>query len=182
VVVYCSSFPEESVKPLFTARVVGPRSRPLRREGALSPASVVVSQVGMTSGASGYRRLRHARLSGAGEYIVRSMLAKTIADSLVTSQDADPHTVLQDCLGTHLRRVCLNREASPNAGVLLLAKEADENGAITPRLWCAFTTDGMAIAYASSLDPKPHARILRKPTSQISQTASVYITSLSLTV
>ncbi|KAI5123050.1 hypothetical protein M0805_000485 [Coniferiporia weirii] len=56
------------------------------------------------------------------------------------------------------------------------------------RLWCAFTTSSMAIAYASSEDPKPRALILHRPTSlpargpllKANGRGHVYITALPL--
>jgi len=47
-------------------------------------------------------------------------------------------------------------DTHPNAGVLLMTKEAQESGDVIPRLWCAFTTESMAVAYANSetLTPK----------------------------
>ncbi|KAM5531577.1 hypothetical protein V8D89_014746 [Ganoderma adspersum] len=51
-----------------------------------------------------------------------------------------------------------------------------------PRLWCAFTTESMAVGYATSLCPKPSAAVLRRPPRGpgASQGPSVYITALPL--
>lgn len=54
----------------------------------------------------------------------------------------------------------------PQAGIILLTKEpnSDSSEGFTTRLWCAFTTPSMAIAYASSFDPKPK---VSTPTSDV---------------
>jgi hypothetical protein len=63
---------------------------------------------------------------------------------------------------------------STKVGLIILVKENDETGGFkrkwfsfvpdeadltavvaSARLWCAFTTSSMAVAYASSLDPEP---------------------------
>ncbi|KAI1794131.1 N-terminal nucleophile aminohydrolase [Ganoderma leucocontextum] len=53
---------------------------------------------------------------------------------------------------------------------------------IKPRLWCAFTTESMAVGYTTSLCPKPSAAVLRRPPRApgSSQGPSVYITALPL--
>ena len=99
--------------------------------------------------------------------------------------------------------LCAKRdELSPQAGVILLAKERDEDtgqhkgkfllafrltalearplsilpdcgyrqrpwwldtnagSSAAARLWCAFTTESMAVAFASSLSPKPNVRLV----------------------
>ncbi|KAF7361685.1 hypothetical protein MVEN_00512000 [Mycena venus] len=53
----------------------------------------------------------------------------------------------------------------PSTGVVLLTTEEDGEGEMTARLWCAFTTPSMAIAYASPGNPLGKALILRRPKS-----------------
>ncbi|KAF8556129.1 N-terminal nucleophile aminohydrolase [Imleria badia] len=141
-------------------------------------------------------------ISGAGEHIMRAGLARTIADVLRPGQDSaevDVHDVLTR---TFLNKPNLPRgDIHPNAGVLLMTKEAQESGDTIPRLWSAFTTESMAVAYANSetLTPKVwtslvykfghikkccKAKILRRPeTSQpvlATNASPVYITALPL--
>ncbi|KAJ3555771.1 hypothetical protein NM688_g2390 [Phlebia brevispora] len=120
-------------------------------------------------------------VSGSGEYIVRMMLAKTVADAVLSSPEDDVHDSLQRILN-EFHDTCRSRgETSPSAGILLLVKEVNDDR-VTPRLWCAFTTHSMAVGYASSLHPKPKAMILRRPTPRDDNRArSIYITTLPLT-
>lgn len=134
---------------------------------------------------SNSRRGVACSVSGAGEQIIRSFLAQAIADALFAtpSQDNefDTHSVLERLLTNRLIENCGLSE--PQAGVLLLTKEPSEEtpDGYTARLWCAFTTASMAIAYVSSYDPKPKALILRRPSRQPPDgSPSLFITSLSL--
>ncbi|KAI0743546.1 nucleophile aminohydrolase [Daedaleopsis nitida] len=139
-------------------------------------------------------------VSGAGEYITRMSLARTICEAVeATNETEDIHDVLQRVLGSEFFKLCAQRgELSPQAGVLLLVKECDDGGHEQPhytrkshpkprtssmqfapnfpcaprksprlvfrtRLWCAFTTESMAIGVASSLSQKPSAAVLRRP-------------------
>ncbi|KAI0374033.1 N-terminal nucleophile aminohydrolase [Pilatotrama ljubarskyi] len=97
---------------------------------------------------------------GAGEYITRMSLAKTICEALESAGDeGDTHEILEQVVGRHFCELCRERgEMSPQAGVILLVKENDGNGELKPRLWCAFTTESMAVGYASSLSSKPNVR------------------------
>ncbi|TBU49519.1 N-terminal nucleophile aminohydrolase [Dichomitus squalens] len=54
--------------------------------------------------------------------------------------------------------------------------------AFKPRLWCAFTTESMAIGYATTLSPKPSTVILRRPPRAPGRenSPSVYTTALPL--
>lgn len=78
---------------------------------------------------------------------------------------------------------CRNRGVlRPEAGILLLMAE-EEDDKVAARLWCAFTTPSMAIAYASLKSPKPTALILRQPNSteaHDNQEPPVYITAITL--
>jgi len=69
----------------------------------------------------------------------------------------------------------------PEAGILLLIAEGVDN--VVARLWCAFTTPSMAIAYASLKSPKPKALILRQPHNMEvhgDQEPPVFITAITL--
>jgi len=89
-------------------------------------------------------------VSGAGEHIIRTALARSVGEAFMMFEDADPHDILHRTLVEIFWNPCRNRgEPSPNAGMILLTKSE------TVRLWCAFTTPSMAIAYASSVDPVP---------------------------
>ncbi|GLB37601.1 putative N-terminal nucleophile aminohydrolase [Lyophyllum shimeji] len=106
-------------------------------------------------------------ISGAGEYIARATLAKAIADAfrlaIARKEDVDAHDILHSVLLNNFWAPCRKRGVTdPNVGVLLLMSEQIE-GKTYVRLWCAFTTASMAIAYASSRNPRPKAQILRRP-------------------
>ncbi|KDQ57831.1 hypothetical protein JAAARDRAFT_178341 [Jaapia argillacea MUCL 33604] len=108
-------------------------------------------------------------VSGSGEYIIRTSLAKSVGDSL-QDPDIDTHEVLKRTLIGFCKNCERWGEHDPNAGILLLTQEVGEKGAegqshVQPvaRLWCAFTSPAMAIAFASSQDPNPKAMILRRP-------------------
>ncbi|KAH7913905.1 nucleophile aminohydrolase [Hygrophoropsis aurantiaca] len=127
-------------------------------------------------------------ISGAGEHIIRTCLARSIGDALRPPEaspaeiDIDTHEVLHRVITHHFEKATKDRgEHTPNAGVLLLTKEVGSDGAARPRLWCAFTTESMAVAYASSTQPKPKSSILRRPKrSGSTDASSVYITSIPL--
>ncbi|KIJ67970.1 hypothetical protein HYDPIDRAFT_180069 [Hydnomerulius pinastri MD-312] len=132
-------------------------------------------------------------ISGAGEHITRAGLARGIGDAIRAAEgskrqddpEVDVHDLLTRTLAEQFRNPIQARgEPSPNAGVLLMTKEAQEDGDVIARLWCAFTTESMAIAYASSKKPVPKASVLRRPkaayTTPPTQASSVYITALPL--
>ncbi|KAI0297108.1 nucleophile aminohydrolase [Russula brevipes] len=103
-------------------------------------------------------------VSGQGELITQSSLAKTLAERIATSTEGDTHEILRSVLADQFFGKWQQRgEHQPAAGVLLLTRGVDGNEG-TPRLWCAFTTKSMAIAYASSRQPKPKAVVLRNTT------------------
>ncbi|EIW63309.1 N-terminal nucleophile aminohydrolase [Trametes versicolor FP-101664 SS1] len=108
-------------------------------------------------------------VSGAGEDITRASLAKTICSSVeAAGEDGDIHDVLQTVIGHQFHKVCAERgETSPQAGVILLVKEYDDDGQLRPRLWCAFTTESMAIGYASSVSSKPSVRPSLHPATAV---------------
>ncbi|KAI0823640.1 N-terminal nucleophile aminohydrolase [Trametes gibbosa] len=123
-------------------------------------------------------------VSGAGEYVTRMSLAKTTCEAVEAAGDEeDTHEVLQRVIGQQFRKLCLDREeTSPQAGIILLVKEHDNDGQVRPRLWCAFTTESMAIGYASSSSSKPTATILRRRPGRggAGEASSVYIAALPL--
>ncbi|TFY54678.1 hypothetical protein EVG20_g9613 [Dentipellis fragilis] len=123
-------------------------------------------------------------VSGTGELIIETALAKILADALEQSPDEDTHEVLRSVLVDKFYKEWISRgEDEPNAGVLLLTKEASGASEPVARLWCAFTTPSMAIGYASSTMPKPIVKILRNPThSHDAIHPPLYITSLPLHV
>ncbi|KAJ7680573.1 asparaginase [Mycena polygramma] len=106
-------------------------------------------------------------VSGAGEYIVRADLARTIGDALNKAsgtEDVDVHGILQRVLTDDFWIPSRNpSNPDPSAGVILLTTEEDEERQPLARLWCAFTTPSMAIAYATSENPHGKALILRRP-------------------
>ncbi|KZT08342.1 N-terminal nucleophile aminohydrolase [Laetiporus sulphureus 93-53] len=122
-------------------------------------------------------------VSGAGEDIIRAALAKTICDALETSEGDRTHAVVQSILADRLNAVRAGEEIrEAETGLLLLVKERDmHDHRIIPRLWCAFTTESMAIAYASSLDPRPKALVLRRSSADRINGRPFYITALPLT-
>lgn len=120
-------------------------------------------------------------VSGTGEHIIRVGMARAIGDALHFSENqegTDVHDLLLSLLTERPAAGCIPH---PNAGVLLLTAES---GNSKPRLWCAFTAEGMAIAYASSDKPIPKATILRRSDiigrPDVPEKQSVYITALSM--
>ncbi|KAI0695475.1 nucleophile aminohydrolase [Cytidiella melzeri] len=93
-------------------------------------------------------------VAGSGEYIMRMMLAKTIGEAVMQA----PDDYIDDTVVFHqmFSAMCRARgEREPSVGVLLVTQELNEGGGSIARLWCAFTTKSMAIAYASTASPKP---------------------------
>ncbi|KAJ7594287.1 nucleophile aminohydrolase [Mycena floridula] len=119
-------------------------------------------------------------LSGAGEQIIRTDLARSLGTDL-GQEDIDVHQVLQLLLQDKFWKPCIEGgDVQPNAGVLLLTLDDEDK----PRLWCAFTTPSMAIAYVSSTGlGKPTAMILRREEAHVrldAQVPHIFITSISL--
>lgn len=106
-------------------------------------------------------------VSGQGELIMQSSIAKTLAER-VAAAEGDTHDVLRSVLVDHFYSKWHGRgEHQPAVGVLLLTRGVDGDESTT-RLWCAFTTQSMAVAYSSSQHPKPKAVILRNTTHDFS--------------
>ncbi|KAH0588929.1 hypothetical protein H2248_004714 [Termitomyces sp. 'cryptogamus'] len=120
-------------------------------------------------------------ISGAGEHVVRSMLAREIGNcfslAIVPGGDIDAHDILHTVVLEKFWIPCRERGVvAPDVGILLLLVEQIEGKPsgmyfqsivhdtynTQARLWCAFTTPSMAIAYASSSRSKP-AVIQRYP-------------------
>ncbi|RDB24942.1 Threonine aspartase 1 [Hypsizygus marmoreus] len=126
-------------------------------------------------------------VSGAGESIVRATIARAIGDGfkdcISKEEEVDPHSIISTVVVDRFCGPCRDRgEVNLDVGIILLVTEDIENK-ITARLWCAFTTPSMAIAYASSETPKPKAQILRRPKSKPSSLTSephIFITAISL--
>jgi len=125
-------------------------------------------------------------VSGTGEPIIRANFARKLSEALNQYPNgsdyephSDPHEILNQTLVGYWESCQLWRGAEvPSVGVILLTVDNSE-----VRLWCAFTTASMAIAYASSENPKPKAVILRHPHPHTQGTdgkAQIYITSLSI--
>ncbi|KAH9040731.1 asparaginase [Lactarius pseudohatsudake] len=118
-------------------------------------------------------------VSGQGELIVQSSMAKTLAERIA---EGDTHDVLRSVLVDHFYSKWHRRgEHQPAVGVLLLTRGMDGDESTT-RLWCAFTTQSMAVAYSSSQHPKPKALVLRNTTHDFSNEDGrppLFITTLS---
>ncbi|KAG2755226.1 N-terminal nucleophile aminohydrolase [Suillus brevipes Sb2] len=128
-------------------------------------------------------------ISGAGEHIMRGGLARALGEALQSRQsddsELDTHQVLLRILNQQFTEPLRQRgERMPNAGVLLLTKEQGEDEVVVRKLWCAFTTESMAVAYASTTKPSPKASILRRPVLTGSAVdvdkSSVFITALPI--
>ncbi|KZV86225.1 N-terminal nucleophile aminohydrolase [Exidia glandulosa HHB12029] len=136
-------------------------------------------------------------VSGTGEDIVRTGLARTIVETIVARGTDATHEVLHELLAeTFWESSLASGELEPSAGALVMVREsdnsneADENDSAL-RLWCAFTTPSMAVGYTTSTASKHKAVILRRPAelsaSNCAETgegdrpkARVYITTLSI--
>ncbi|KAJ7091214.1 asparaginase [Mycena epipterygia] len=126
-------------------------------------------------------------VSGAGEYIIKASLARSISDALSRESeqaDIDVHQILERALIDGFwvpSRTPSNPD--PSAGIVMLTTEEDDDGSLTGRLWCAFTTPSMAIAYASSENPLGKALILRRPKdveTRSNDRPRIFITGFSL--
>ncbi|KAF8628882.1 hypothetical protein AX15_003668 [Amanita polypyramis BW_CC] len=120
-------------------------------------------------------------VSGAGEHIVRAALARAVGEAFMISGGIDPHEILYRALIEKFWNPCKARgEPNTDAGLILLTKNGDSESV---RLWCAFTTPSMAIAYASTLHPVPRALILRRPPeldNKLSDKPRIYVTAVTL--
>ncbi|CUA66885.1 threonine aspartase [Rhizoctonia solani] len=117
-------------------------------------------------------------ISGAGEMIMRAFLAKELAES-VRRPDCDAHEEIERTLNKFIDMCARRGSDHANAGVILIVAEHHEDGVVRPRLWCGFTTQSFAVAYATSMDSPPKAVILRRPNRE-SDKSGLYITSLPL--
>ncbi|KAI0027816.1 nucleophile aminohydrolase [Vararia minispora EC-137] len=102
-------------------------------------------------------------ITGQGELIIRSSVAKMIAEAVENSPgEDDMHDILKHVLiDKFYKKWKAYGEPQPDIGVLVLRKQFDSTKA---RLWCAFTTPSMAIGYATTEHPKPKAVILKNLT------------------
>ncbi|KAH9002045.1 asparaginase [Lactarius hatsudake] len=167
--------------------------RPLRRGGLLLKPSGRVGEAAVFGAGCWAERLSDGRsvacsVSGQGELIVQSSVAKTLAERIAanTAAEGDTHDVLRSVLVDHFYSKWHQRgEHQPAVGVLLLTRgmDGDESTSIAQfRLWCAFTTQSMAVAYSSSQHPKPKALVLRNTTHDFSNEDGrppLFITTLS---
>ncbi|TFK73923.1 N-terminal nucleophile aminohydrolase [Pluteus cervinus] len=124
-------------------------------------------------------------VSGAGEEIMRTSLAQQLASAIETaSESGDVHEILKGVMEEKFAGIHRSRgQSHPNAGLVLLTAENEGEEEPRVRLWCAFTTESMAIAYASSRHPVPKAKVLRRgPEKNIATTDGLhlYITSFSI--
>ncbi|KAI0270769.1 nucleophile aminohydrolase [Russula aff. rugulosa BPL654] len=132
----------------------------LKHSGRVGEAAIFGSGCWAERSAAGGRSVA-CSVSGQGELIMQSFLAKTLAERTVASTEGDTHEVLRSVLVDQFYDKWNQRgEHQPAVGVLLLTQGVDGDESTT-RLWCAFTTQSMAVAYASSRQPKPKARVLR---------------------
>ncbi|KAJ7178360.1 asparaginase [Mycena crocata] len=117
--------------------------------------------------AEGRRRQEMAcSVSGAGEYIIKASLARAISNAIEKdpADDLDVHEILQRVLIDDFWKPSRTpTNPDPSAGVIVLTTEEDDDGLLMGRVWCAFTTPSMAIAYASSDNSHAKALILRRP-------------------
>ncbi|KAK7053460.1 hypothetical protein VNI00_004086 [Paramarasmius palmivorus] len=118
-------------------------------------------------------------VTGAGEYITRASLARTLAKAIISNPiEEDPHDTIHRIFKEEFweptRRL---GELHPNAGILLLLREED-----IVRLWCAFTTRSMAIAFMSTTNSnsKPKAFVLRQPKPSNPDELPLFITAFTL--
>ncbi|KAJ7647124.1 asparaginase [Roridomyces roridus] len=123
-------------------------------------------------------------VSGAGEYIIKASLARSIGQALEQGTDLDVHAILQRVLVEDFWKPSRSlTNPDPSAGVLLLTTEENQDGSPVGRLWCAFTTPSMAIAFVSSESAHPKALILRRPKeleSRPNDQPRVFITGFSI--
>lgn len=126
---------------------------------------------------SPFRRRVACSVSGTGEEIIRAGLARAICESFLNDleEDADVHAILEKLLPS-----CGSTTPTTpvDVGALVMTRE----GQSRPRLWCAFTSESMAIAFMSSNHAKPKAMILRRELSGHSALPSprLFITSYAL--
>jgi len=103
-------------------------------------------------------------VSGTGEQIIRYGLARHLAEAIEgccqAKGDLDIHKEIERVMIEDFCEPCRSRgELEANAGAIILAREDDE---AKVRLYCAFTTESMAIGYASPAENRPKAKVLRQ--------------------
>ncbi|KAJ2315163.1 hypothetical protein H4R23_000918 [Coemansia sp. Cherry 401B] len=96
-------------------------------------------------------------VSGTGEQIMRTMLAKECAQA-----KGDIFTALDGCFGSFCATPSLAMYRQRSAGLILLRKAADSDSA---ELGIAHTTQSMGYGYMSAGMASPRARISRKKES-----------------
>ncbi|KAF9051174.1 N-terminal nucleophile aminohydrolase [Hymenopellis radicata] len=90
-------------------------------------------------------------VSGCGEYIMRASMAQSIGSAVLAAliTEDDVHEVLQRAMLRFWNDTKKRCDDQPNAGVVLITTSKDDDE-WTVRLWCAFTTPSMTVAYISS--------------------------------
>ncbi|KAJ3819482.1 asparaginase [Lentinula raphanica] len=162
----------------------------LKMEGRLGEAAAFGAGCWAQNILAGRRIGMACSISGTGEYITRSGLARALGKAFEAlepvdpTEDIDPHVVMQKILIDEFWKPSKDLgEPGPSAGILLMTYEVGDGEPIV-RVWCAFTTQTMAIAYASSRNPNPKALILRRPNATASlrpdDKAPVYMTAFTL--
>jgi len=113
-------------------------------------------------------------VSGTGEAIIRFSFAKTLCD-VVSSAVEDIHGAIEQTFDIFNRKHgdCTGAVA----GALILTRHLD-GASYDYRLWCAFTSQSMAVGFASTIDSKPKVVILRQAQQT---TPKLFITSLPIT-
>ncbi|KAF9075431.1 nucleophile aminohydrolase [Rhodocollybia butyracea] len=130
-------------------------------------------------------------VSGTGEYITRSGLAKALGKSFEAfspsdgSEYMDPHTIMQQVLVDEFWKPSQDLgEPNPSAGILLMTYEDGDDNTPIVRVWCGFTTPTFLVAYASTRNPIPKTLILRRPKDMVGahadKKAPIYMTAFSL--
>ncbi|KAJ3869764.1 asparaginase [Lentinula novae-zelandiae] len=163
----------------------------LKMEGRCGEAAVFGAGCWAQNFRPGARIGMACSISGTGEYITRSGLARALGKAFEvlepsnSDEDVDPHAIIQKVLIHEFWKPSQDLgESNPSAGILLMTYEDGDDEPIV-RVWCAFTTPTMAIAYASTKNPSPKALILRRPKEMTrirpdDNLAPMYMTAFSL--
>jgi len=141
----------------------------LKQPGRVGQAAIFGA--GCWASSPGRRAGVACSVSGEGERIIRASLARRICEAVMENMNEAELAIVK----------VMKRDLTPSskAGAIVLAKEENDIHEFVPaRLWCAFTTESMAVGYASSHGVSPKARILRRPTGS----TGVYLTSLPLVI
>lgn len=126
---------------------------------------------------SSFQRRVACSVSGTGEEIIRAGLARAICESFQNhpEEDADMHAILERLLTSY----GMTSSTTPvDVGAIVMTRENQSR----PRLWCAFTSESMAIAFMSSKYSRPKAMILRRdtPSNSALPSSRLFITSYAL--